>query len=146
MALAGDFLESHRRHWRDAKHLFEQQRWGNADHLYGLSAECGLKAVMQTMGMSVDEESGKPGDRKHRVHIDGLWGRFEQFAHGRAHAARLRIVHMRRNPFSDWSIHNRYSATGFSDKKSLEEHRMGALLVWCTSNPFTILHGVRPDP
>jgi len=38
-----DFLDPHDRHWEDGERLFGVSRWANADHLYGLSAECGLK-------------------------------------------------------------------------------------------------------
>lgn len=41
-----DFFNAHQRHWKDAELLYKEKRWANADHLYGLSAECGLKAVM----------------------------------------------------------------------------------------------------
>jgi len=40
-----DFLDAHERHWEDAELLFGNRRWANADHLYGLAAECGLKAL-----------------------------------------------------------------------------------------------------
>ena len=53
MAFPADFRDAHLRHWQDAELLFEHQRWANADQLYGLSAECGLKAVMRALGMPV---------------------------------------------------------------------------------------------
>jgi hypothetical protein len=37
-----DFLDAHYRHWQDAELLFGRGRLANADHLYGLAAECGL--------------------------------------------------------------------------------------------------------
>ena len=51
MTLTVNFTEAHRRHWKDAKLLYAHRRWGNADHLFGFSAECGLKAVMTRLGM-----------------------------------------------------------------------------------------------
>ena len=42
---SADFSNAHNRHWQDAELLFCDRRWANADHLYGFSAECGLKAV-----------------------------------------------------------------------------------------------------
>lgn len=48
-ALGTDFVDAHERHWRDAELLWQHQRWANADQLYGLSAECGLKALMRLM-------------------------------------------------------------------------------------------------
>lgn len=47
-----DFHDAHERHWDDAERLFEAQRWANADHLYGVAAECGLKWLMVHFGMS----------------------------------------------------------------------------------------------
>ena len=44
--MKADFLDAHQRHWDDAEHLLQAQRWANADHLYGFAAECGLKAVV----------------------------------------------------------------------------------------------------
>lgn len=46
-----DFLDANARHQHDADLLFDRQRWANADHLYGLAAECGLKRLMVTFGM-----------------------------------------------------------------------------------------------
>ena len=43
-----DFLDAHMRHWTDAELLYAAQRWANADHLYGISAECGLKGLTET--------------------------------------------------------------------------------------------------
>jgi len=45
--MTADFLDAHERHWTDAEILFAQGRFANADHLYGLSAECGLKWLMR---------------------------------------------------------------------------------------------------
>lgn len=46
-----DFLDAHFRHWEDVEQLFQQHRLANADHLYGLAAECGLKRLMMVFGM-----------------------------------------------------------------------------------------------
>lgn len=58
-----DFLDAHDRHWNDAEYLFAALRWANADHLYGLSAECGLKRLMIAFGMPVTT-SGNPQRRQ----------------------------------------------------------------------------------
>ena len=63
-----DFVDAHHRHWEDAELLFDHCRWGNADQLYGFSAECGLKAVMRSSGMPVDNE-GTPENR-YRKHVE----------------------------------------------------------------------------
>lgn len=64
-----DFFDAHERHWGDGEILFNAQRWANADHLYGLSAECGMKAVMVGLGMPTDKQGipdgqGKQGARR----------------------------------------------------------------------------------
>lgn len=41
-----DYLDAHERHWDDAELLKATARHANADHLYGMSAECGLKCLM----------------------------------------------------------------------------------------------------
>ncbi len=52
MRLPVDFADAHRRHG-GAELLFMSERLGNADHLYGLNAECGLKAVMERLEVPV---------------------------------------------------------------------------------------------
>ncbi len=38
-----NYKNAARRHYEDAEILFNRLRWANADQLYGLAAECGLK-------------------------------------------------------------------------------------------------------
>ena len=71
MPRPADFADAHRRHLEDAELLFDRERWAKADHLYGLSAECGLKAVMRSLGMPVDAV-GMPREREHRQHMPDL--------------------------------------------------------------------------
>ena len=80
--MPADFLDAHHRHWDDAERLFTAQRWANADHLYGLAAECGLKALMQKL-------KGGPLDPKNDyVHVmeskkpSNAWARFEAYRCG----------------------------------------------------------------
>ena len=86
-----DFTDAHRRHWEDAELLFDLAHWANADHLYGLSAECGLKAVMLSLGMNVDA-SGTPSEQRHRQHMPELWPVFEAFARKRGGGAYLALL------------------------------------------------------
>ena len=72
-----DFADAHRRHWEDAELLYNCERWANADQLYGFRAECGLKAVMRSLGMPAET----PG--QYRKHVQGLWPIFEDFAKDR---------------------------------------------------------------
>ena len=45
MAQAADYGDAHLRRWEDAELLFNDDRWANADQLYGFSAECGLNGT-----------------------------------------------------------------------------------------------------
>jgi len=49
-SLKTDYLDAFSRHREDGDLLYDHARWPNADQLYGLSAECGLKAVMVAIG------------------------------------------------------------------------------------------------
>lgn len=119
-----DFAAAHDRHWSDAELLFGHKRPGNADHLYGFSAECGLKAVMRSLGMEVDS-SGDPIEKKYRKHVKDLWPEFREFAHGRT-AGRYLSLLPREDPFSDWSHNDRYAAHGYASAASLGRHRDAA--------------------
>lgn len=59
--MAENFLDAHHRHWDDAELLYQAQRWANADHLFGVSAECGLKRLMEMMNNGALARD----DRKH---------------------------------------------------------------------------------
>ena len=118
-----DFAGAHRRHWNDAELLYRHQRWANADQLYGFSAECGLKAVMRSLGMPVDT-TGTP-ERKYLKHLPDLWPIFQDFAKGRDGGQYLDRLPIR-EPFADWSHHDRYAhSEGFS-RATLEPHRDAA--------------------
>lgn len=118
-----DFLDAFVRHRDDALFLGNDERRANADHLSGLAAECGLKAVMKALGMPVRDD-GAPQSRHHRVHISELWPAFLSFAHahhGAAYAARL----PQQNPFADWSVHQRYAHRDSLDPSALAYHEQG---------------------
>ena len=127
MAFPADFSDAHLRHWQDAELLCGAGRWANADQLYGFSAECGLKAVMHAHGMSVDA-TGTPTERRHKQHIQTLWGVFGAFVHGRPIADALHRL-PRSNPFRAWSHNNRYANGRHFDSAAVAPHREGARLV-----------------
>ena len=45
-----DFRDAAERHYEDAGYLLADDRLSDADHLFGLSGECALKAVMLYVG------------------------------------------------------------------------------------------------
>ena len=114
-----DFADAHRRHWEDAELLYDHERWANADQLYGFSAECGLKAVMRSLGMPVET----PG--QYRKHVQELWPIFEDFAKDRDGGRYLDLL-PDGEPFSDWSHHDRYAHRERFNRVTVEPRREAA--------------------
>lgn len=127
-----DFLDAHKRHWDDAEHLFKGLRWANADHLYGLSAECGLKRLMMAFGMKVNPTTGTPSGSIDRVHVmensrpDNTWTRYEAYRSGR-NAVAYAISSV--NPFVNWDVFQRYAHQSNFDQVRVESHKQGAAAV-----------------
>ncbi len=117
MTWSDDFADAHERHWQDAEQLFGQPRWANADHLYGLSAECGLKAVLET--------EKQPIEGQYRKHVDRLWRQFESFVDGRTTAPYLSKL-PGGAPFQDWSVDQRYAHQRHFGRTQVEPHRDAA--------------------
>ena len=117
-----DFHDAHLRHWQDAELLFWYSRWANADQLYGLSAECGLKAVMLGLGMKVGHH-GAP-IREYKKHLPQLWSKFTRFMGTRNGARYLSLL--AGNPFARWSIENRYAHRRHFNNASVTPFRSAA--------------------
>ena len=127
MVHPADFVDAHRRHWKDGELLFDNERWANADQLYGFSAECGLKAAMKDLGMPVNEE-GRPVQAEHLEHVQRLWPVFRDFADGRSGRKYVRQL-PHKNPFADWSHHNRYASRVHFGRENVTPHRDAARTV-----------------
>lgn len=119
-----DFLDAHRRHWNDAELLYQRARWANADHLYGLSAECGLKAIMVHRGWVPVDQHGDP-ETPYRTHIDKLWDEFLTLANGRLES-RYVVLLSPTNPFRDWRIGQRYAHETRIRVEMVKAHQRGA--------------------
>ncbi|MCX7896843.1 MAG: SAM-dependent methyltransferase [Rhodocyclaceae bacterium] len=122
--MQADFLDAHARHWEDAERLFQAQRWANADHLYGLSAECGLKRLMLAFGMPYDTNKNRPAHRNDRQHANGIWLRYETYRCGHHQGAGYALPS--RNPFQNWEVSQRYAHQSHFDQARALEHRSGA--------------------
>ena len=120
-----DFRDAAERHWQDACHLHASSRIANADHLYGLSAECALKAVMQGLGMRL-HPGGLPHEKQHQVHVNKLWEEFAAFVSGRGGERFLGGLDTTRNPFADWDAGQRYHHRTDILPGVVEKHRSGA--------------------
>jgi hypothetical protein len=104
-----DFKNAYARHQKDANHLFDNKRYANADHLYGLAAECALKAVMIGLEPSLVNKNGDLLDKGNKIHIDKLWGHFRIFLQGRTASSYLAHISSNKNPFSNWNVNDRYA-------------------------------------
>lgn len=98
-----DYRDAAERHWEDASYLSADKRFANADHLYGLSAECALKAVMQGLGMPLRPD-GVPMDKQNRIHINLLWDEFSTFAQSRNGARYATGINSMPNPWTSFEI------------------------------------------
>lgn len=125
--MQADFLDAHERHWDDAEALFQAQRWANADHLYGMAAECGLKRLMLAFGMLYDTASDRPSQKADRTHANGIWARFESYRCGHHQGAGYALTAP--NPFADWDVAQRYAHQSNFDQARAEAHQAGVILV-----------------
>lgn len=119
--MAVDFCDAAQRHWEDAGYLLADARLANADHLFGLSAECALKAIMLALGMTLHPD-GAPADRQHRVHINQLWNEFVSFANARSGAHYASLLFGIPNPFINWNVNQRYNHRADVTPKVVEDH------------------------
>ena len=117
-----DFRDAHERHLEDADHLHSHARYANADHLYGVAAECGMKHLMAGFGMPV--RSGDVDLRQDREHADRLWARFESYRSG--HHLASRYVLAASNPFHDWSMQQRYASRASFNPSVVAPHAAAA--------------------
>ena len=117
-----DFLDAHKRHWQDAELLRSYTRLPNADHLYGMSAECGLKRLMMCFGMPLTPTGGPPPDDK--KHIDEVWGRYEGYRSGHVAGPGYSLPSV--NPFVDWRTEQRYNHQNGFSSSTVDAHRSGA--------------------
>ncbi len=123
--MKADFLDSHNRHWLDGEKLFRCGRWANADHLYGIAAECGLKALMKLFGMGIDISTGAPSAKDDKVHIPKIWNRFDSYRSG----IQAISYSLPENPFRDWDISQRYTNESYFQESNVGPHREGSLVI-----------------
>lgn len=117
-----NFTDAFNRHFNDAELLLDKQRFANASHLYGLAAECGLKALMVKFGMPLSDNS--PQDRNDRVHADKIWQRYQSYQSGHIAGAGYGLTVQ--NPFSAWSVHQRYWKSSCITEQNAQSHQQGA--------------------
>jgi hypothetical protein len=92
------------RHWSDARLLEDEGRLPNADHLFGLAAECAIKSALVQLSELTPGGELAAG---YQEHIEKLWD------HARLHGFQrtfpnLQAVLRLPNPFDDWKVDQRY--------------------------------------
>jgi len=111
------YAEPARRAFADAEALWLDGRLGTADHLFGLAAECALKAILCGLGLITADPPPAP----FKVHINKLWGEYLTSLQGPAAPAIPRS-----SPFSDWNVNDRYEDDAFFRPERVAPHRDGA--------------------
>lgn len=119
-----DFYDAHLRHLEDAGILYESSRFANADQLFGLAAECGLKKLMIVFGMPFDSTKDIPQSRDDKVHINGCWDRYESYRSGHHAGTHYGLIPV--NPFANWNISDRYAHQSNFSQAYVDPHKMGA--------------------
>lgn len=102
--MAANFRVAAQRTYRDAAYLEQHQRIANADHLYGLAAECALKAIL--VGLRVIPPGGPPVGDRWRKHIDKLWDQYSLYVS--ANGSVSYSLPITANPFDAWRVDHRY--------------------------------------
>lgn len=131
MTVTVDFFEASKRHHADATLLQKEGRDPNAGHLFGFSAECGIKALLVDSGYPTDSD----GDLKKptaptfnpRTHVDALTGLLPQivsYLSGRSGAKYLAHI-PNVGDFADWRASHRYYAVS-GIPSSLEKWQVAA--------------------
>jgi len=123
--MKADFHDACLRHLEDAEVLYENQRWANADHLFGIAAECGMKRLMIALGMPLD--SNDTPHKKDKVHANELWIRYESYRSGNPQAGCYAL--WAADPFQDWDVYQRYGHRTHFNQQRVDPHRNGAQAV-----------------
>ena len=125
--MQANFLDAHERHWDDAERLFSAGRYANADHLYGMVAECGLKRLMMRFGMAFNPATGSPTDSKDWKHADNIWARFESYRSGKMEGVDYGLPTP--NPFDNWDASDRYAHQSNFNQVDVQVHQAGAAAI-----------------
>ena len=82
--------------------MHSRGRLANAGHLYGLAAECALKAFLEEGGVNFSASG------KWWMHIEDIWDKRLLHMNTR-HAAKAYAAKLaRQNPFAQWDVVHRY--------------------------------------
>jgi hypothetical protein len=105
-----------RRHFQDGGRLLNGGRLANAGQLFGLAAECGVKAILVACGAPVDAEGsvGKPagasgkGFREHMPELHQAAIAFGNLLPDGRFTTRYMAMMPSLSAFNDWAVDQRY--------------------------------------
>ena len=128
-----NFSGAARRHLNDAEHLRAGARYPNADHLSGIAAECGLKAIAADVlggGMTGIYAANPITGTKSKGHLGRgtLWSEIVSLASGRQEVEMMALL-ATADPFSNWDVSDRYSDSSSIRQEDVDRHIEGARLV-----------------
>lgn len=117
-----DYQNASERHLQDAELLFTQapKRLANASHLFGLSAECSLKAIARKF---------KPSARFYgaKGHIPGLFSELQNVSPAIGGSATLAENIAKIQPrFSQWDVSQRYASQATFSQGTVADEQTGA--------------------
>jgi hypothetical protein len=125
------FTAAAHRHYRDAQLLRKEQRLPNADHLAGVAAECGLKAILTSYLDGYVDGHGRPNHPVHPRsrtntgpkygHLPTLWDEIAVISSGRSGNA-FQHVMAQGNPFHRWDVAERYADGSHIDANRADQH------------------------
>lgn len=125
--MAEDFADAAQRHFEDADLLKSNARLDGAGHHYGVSGECAVKAVCveETQSFKTKHFDTNPTKDLRTAAIPDLVGRKGQI-----------IQPLLPTLFAGWSVHDRYSSTGYLNQVQVDQWRLDAQAV------LNVLQGV----
>lgn len=119
-----DFRVAAKRHYDDGLLLSGNGRLPGADHFFGISAECAIKAALQSAGVLKLNARGRP-EKPFDKHCPDIWNEYQVQHGGNARLGRFPLPKI--NPFDgNWKVDDRYADGGAITPASLESHRSGA--------------------
>jgi len=121
--VADDFGDAHKRHWEDAEILFTKSRWANADHLYGISAECGLKALIVAFN-GTQHKLHLNQNKNNTTLVQEYQSAWSAYLVGRPEA--YKISTLPPDFFKGWSVDQRYHSQSLFNEQTTEKRKSNA--------------------
>lgn len=131
MPISEDFANAADRYWIDANTLHQSGRLATADHLFGVSAECALKAIM----VKLSGKTSLPG--KYKIHLPYIWNEF--IAYIPLSGTHPYAGVLSSNPFSGWDVSDRYGHDSQFTASRVANHRAAS------SQAYKVLEKARLD-